>query len=213
MSEEAEPFVEIFITGKKIVAGGATGGGNNAATILSYSQQPMPDVFEQVGGEETVTTVTFALVDGNIVVRLPGYDFPIKVPAASWKAMSDGQKGAFIKLMTEFSQSPELVSFLNHLQSEGVSAVEVFFDDVVHLPDGTTDPFEIVDTPEEVRYWGNKSDPTDVTPGTKVVVTINSRVVSDTREFAEVLIHGLAHPFYGRNDCSARRIDGGSRAG
>lgn len=115
-----EASEEIVVTGtRRLSVGGPTGGGFGASTLLSYTQQPSVDVFDQEGGGETVTTATFSLVGGNVIVRLPGYDFPIKVPAAAWNRMSDAQKGAFIKLMTEFSQSPELIQFLNHLQSEG----------------------------------------------------------------------------------------------
>jgi hypothetical protein len=115
MSEAAEET--IIVTGKKLTTAGAIGGGFTGPILLSYYQQSTPELFEQEGGKDTVTTASFSLVNGDLIVRLPGYDFPIKVPAATWSKMGDAQKGAFLKLMTEFSQSPELVGFLNHLQS------------------------------------------------------------------------------------------------
>lgn len=115
MSEEIEET--IIVTGRRLSDGGSTSiasGGSGvplAATILSFSQQPKPDAFQQEGGEENIITTSFAMIDGNVVVRLPGYDFPIKIPAATWDRMSSTQKGALIKLFTEFSQSPHLVQF------------------------------------------------------------------------------------------------------
>lgn len=196
MSEAAEET--IIVTGKRLTTAGAIGGGFTGPILINYTQTPIPELLEQEGGKETVTTASFSLVNGDVVVRLPGYDFPIKVPAASWTKMSDAQKGAFIKLMTEFSQSPELVSFLNHLQSQGASVVEVYFDDDVHLLDGTTDPFQMADMPEEVRWRSaSSSDETDLASGTKVIITINSDLVDSPKEFSEVLIHALGHPLHG----------------
>ena len=191
----------VVVTGKRISFDGPTGGGFTSATVLTYSQEPAPDVFEQDGGGETVITTSFAMVNGNLVVRIPGYDFPITVPAATWEDMNADQKGALIKLLTEFAQSPQLVQFLDHLKNEGVSGVEIHLDDRAHLPNGSLTAFDASDTPEQV-FWEKRpgAEDTDLAPGTKVVITINSREVDSGREFAELVIHALGHPFKGKSD-------------
>jgi hypothetical protein len=189
----------VVVTGKRLSVGGPTGGGFTSATVLTYSQEPAPDVFEQDGGGETVVTTTFALINGNLVVHIPGYDFPIKVPAADWGDMSESEKGALIKLLTEFAQSPQLVQFLDHLQSEGVSEIVIHFDTHMHMLDGSERSFP---DREAVSQWA-RADPdgedTDLQQGTRLIISVDSSEVNTGSRLAELIIHELGHPFYGNS--------------
>jgi hypothetical protein len=113
--------------------------------------------------------------------------------------MSSAQKGAFIKLMAEFAQSPRLVEFLNHMQSQGVSEIEIHFDNKMHHLDGKIGPFETLDTSEQVEWEKapNQNDETDLKLGTKVVISINSNLVHSDTRFVELVIHALGHPYMG----------------
>jgi hypothetical protein len=82
---------DIYVTASRVRVGGSAGGGFASATVLSFSQQPGPDALDPDGTDQIVTTSTFSLINGALVVHLPGYDFPIKVPAVTWERMSSAQ--------------------------------------------------------------------------------------------------------------------------
>lgn len=155
-------------------------------SFLSLTEQPQ--------GEEVARVVSISLIDGDVIVRLPGYDFALKLPAADWANMSRDQRGAFIKMMSEFRESPKLLESLDHLAQHNVSEVIIRYDDVIHNADGTTSPWSNGDR-GFISYSARAgSRGVDITDGTAVVITINSDVSRTARAFATTLAHELRHP-------------------
>ena len=101
------------------------------------------DPFQQYGGNETPELAQFEMIDGDVYVRLPGYDFRLKLPAADWARMGDRERGEFIKMMNEFREAPGLVQSFDRAQADGLTHIEVRYDSLIHRADGST------------REWGN----------------------------------------------------------
>lgn len=78
-----------------------------------------------------------------------------------------------------------------------MSEVEIHYDDRMHKLDGTTGPFQMSDSPEGLQWQSTGGDETDLVAGTKVIITINSDIVTSGKEFAELVIHALGHPYLG----------------
>jgi hypothetical protein len=89
------------------------------------------------------------------------------------------------------------VRFLNHLQTHGVSVVEIHFDDKMHRLDGTLDQFSEYGPHEVVDYRSVSPDETDLGNGTKVIISIDEGIGDSSKEFAKLLIHALGHPLLG----------------
>ena len=205
------PEETIVVTGTRPApapnqGGGVSGGTGHISTLITIEE----NLFSQDGGDLLSTTVQISVVNGSVVVIIPGYDFPIKVPAEAWNDLTPAQKGAFIKIMTEFFESPRIVHALDHLDAEGVTEVQVYFDTRVQYPDHTQ-PSEPFKTGEHGRAaWApvDENNPTDLIAGSKVAITINRAVVgSDWVDFAKTLLHELLHPLYGRGPAVEAELD------
>jgi hypothetical protein len=184
---------EIVVTGTRIASEIITSGGwyIHYASFLPVS---FLNLFEQPQGEEVARVVSISIINGDVVVRLPGYEFGLKVPAADWADMSRDQRGAFIKMMSEFQESPKLLEALNHLAEHNVSEVIVRFDDMIHQVGANPIPWP-GDDKGAISYLAEPgSRGVDIRNGTAVVITINSDVVRSAREFATTLAHEFRHP-------------------
>jgi hypothetical protein len=199
---ESDDGQEILVTGRRPQEDEPGISAEQFASLLQLVQ-PLPNLFDQTGGGSTAVSVSISLINGNLVVRLPGYNFPIKVPAATWEHLNEAQKGALVKLFTEYSQSPELVQFLDHLKNQGVSEVEINYDTKAHNLDGTVTSFQPSTSPENVKYSVvDLAHQTDLVEGTKVIITIDRSKVSTANEFIELVIHALGHPLHGNSDAA-----------
>lgn len=191
---------EIVVTAPRLFETGGGGGSlGSYGPGISWSSlrfTPAPTPFEEWQGQSAPDYATFAQVKGNIVVRLPGYTFELKLPAAEWSRMSSDQKGAFLKVMNEFHQSPKFVEALNHLEINSVSQILINYGSTGEEYDGSVYRF-LADQFGYVAYAVSANDDgsgTDIAAGTKVVISINSRLVNSGYEFAKTLMHEIRHP-------------------
>ena len=169
------------------------------------------DPFQQHGGNETPEGVRFEMINGDVIIRLPGYSFTLKVPAADWARMGDAERAGFIKMMTEFRDSQMLVETLDKLQAERPGEVVIRYDNVIHRSDGTQIPY-----PEgragQLSATYDPNDNSKILAGSTVVINVNSTLVPNSQgvypmepmpdgrlvvvSFAWVVAHEIRHTFY-----------------
>jgi hypothetical protein len=183
---------------------------------VAYVPPSAPDPLAEEGGNQLPQTVSFELIDGDLIVKLPGYDFTVKLPAADWARMGAAERAGFIKMMAEFRDSPMLVETLNNLQTEDASQIIIRYDTVIHRADGTTMAYPPGRAGQMSAIYNTNPDGStndaNIKPGTAVIININANLVPDsngtyathplpngqltTITFAWVLAHELRHTFY-----------------
>lgn len=207
MTGEEEKEQEIIVTANEVTSQPSVEGGGGWLNFATYSPSPLIDLFAQTGGGDEPEFAQIQMINGDIVAKLPGYDFSIKILAADWNRLSKAEKGAIIKTLSEFSQSKLLVDTLNHFQNEHVSEIIIRYDSKWLGTDGITRPFNS-DQEGLISYSiaepseGQPIDDTNIVAGSKIVINLNSNLVNGSY-VAEALLHELRHPAvrgYGGND-------------
>jgi len=151
------------------------------------------DLFAQTGGGQTMQVIEITQVAGTVRVKLPGFDFLLTVPNADWGRMSSSERAAFLKTLTEFAESPKFKESLEHYAAEGISEIEIHYDDVRYKLDGSVAAFRS-DQYGYVEYIAHNNAGTDLKAGGKIVISINSALVNSASEFSKTLLHELRHP-------------------
>jgi|GEM_PF-6773999 len=164
---------EIVVTGVRLKTTDDPGGGDFFGYVTYTPRNIL--VFGESGGGEQFELVKIGMVDGGVHVRLPGYDALFRVPAADWARMSPEQRGEFIKMMTEFRESPGFIAILDSIQAGGGQDVVFRYDSVVHTPTGGTEPWNAGQYGEaKITYANNPDGTPGTTTITGIVININS---------------------------------------
>jgi hypothetical protein len=214
MSELLEGEV-LVVTGTRFHDGDddPMGGTGDFGEWLFWSVSPFgaQDPFDQYGGFDQVRIGMFDLVDGNLIIRLPGYDFPLKLPAEDWARMNEDDRAAFVKMMVELRDSPMFVETLDRLATQHPGEVVIRYDNVIHQANGNTIPF-----PDgragQVSIVPDPNDSSKILSGSTVVINVNSTLVPNSQgiyptevmpdgslvavTFAWVVAHEIRHTFY-----------------
>lgn len=187
---------EIVITAKLKAEPESDPGGYYNWHISYTNNQWLYDLFAQTGGGQTMQVIEITQVEGAVLVKLPGINFPLRVPSADWGRMSASERAAFLKTMTEFAESPKLKEALDHYSAEGIVEIEVHYDNQPYGLDGTTSGSFAPGEQGRVVYSAQSgSGGTNLTSGTKIVISINSSEVNGAAELSLTLLHELRHPF------------------
>jgi hypothetical protein len=209
---------DIIVTGARF-RGDATvkpsGWWVNFATVQPPS---FLNLFEERGGEETSRIATFDNIDGDLIVKLPGYSFTLRVPAAEWASMGERARGEFIKVMIEFRDSPMLTAAFDTAEAGGLLRITVRYADMVHSPTAAPEAWGPNQAGEaKVEYAKNADLTEDLTRIDGVTININPAIVrGDGNLFtwpntqgenvlvtmALVLAHEIRHIFYPGRDPS-----------
>jgi hypothetical protein len=184
---------EIVITAKLKAEPESEPGGYYNWHISYASNQWLYDLFAQTGGGETMQVVEITQVSGAVLVKLPGIAFPLRIPSADWVRMGKDERASFLKTMTEFAESPKLKQALEYYAAEGISEIEIHYDDQPFNLDGTRGAFR-ANQSGQVDYIAHNSAGTDLKAGGKIVISINSDLANSASKFSKALLHELRHP-------------------
>ena len=176
-----------------------------------YVPRNAPDPLTEEGGNELPQVATLEMIDGDLIVRLPSYSFEIKVLAEDWARMGAAERAGFIKMMTEFKDSPMFVQTLDNLQAQNPGSVVIRYSSQIHSANGAP----AVDFPQNqvgnLSTVPDPSDPSRIAAGSAVVISITSSLLPNNGIYPMermpdgslvqitlpwVIAHELRHTFY-----------------
>lgn len=133
---------------------------------------------------------------------IDGYNFKINISESDWNSMSEKQQGAVLKIIDEFSQSPEFKALFDYFKTENIRNIVLHFDGYIYDSWGNridsfpTDRFETKNDFGRASYEGvSRDDNTNIVAGTDVHISINPKANQSSSTFAETFIHELYHPY------------------